>query len=250
MPEDLKSDLPGQLRDMLQTVAICLLAILALALAGATALSAAGALPWLSLPARLGDTVIDVGPALQSGLALTFLAILALVPGTARVRRLEAAHREFRVGMEDVTRAYWAAHAADRAGVFALHREFDAVRERFEFLRRHPDLSELEPELLELAAQMSTEARELARLYSDEKVARAEAMLLERRTEADRTGRLIERAHVVTRDLRRALAEVEMEEDVLRSRIAMLRDELEEIWSEIDGPGSARPEPRLRVAAE
>lgn len=250
MPENLKDVLPGQLRDMLQTVAIFLLAILALSLAGATALSAAGALPWLFLPARLGDTVIDAGPLLQFGLALTFLAILALVPGTARVRRLEAAHREFRVGMEDVTRAYWAAHAADRAGIFPLHREFDAVRERFEFLRQHPDLSDLEPELLELAAQMSTEARELARLYSDEKVARAEAMLLERRAEADRTGRLIERAHVVTRDIRRALAEVEMEEDVLRSRIAMLREELEEIWSGIDGPGSAQPEPRLRVAAE
>ena len=44
-----------------------------------------------------------------------------------------------------VARAYRHAHAADRAGVFALSSEFDAMRARLEHLRKHPDLSHLEP---------------------------------------------------------------------------------------------------------
>ena len=64
--------------------------------------------------------------------------------------------------MWDVAQAYQAAHAADRDGVFNLPSEFDSVRERIEHLRRHPDLGRLKPEILELAAQISHESRELA----------------------------------------------------------------------------------------
>ncbi|MFC2968339.1 hypothetical protein [Acidimangrovimonas pyrenivorans] len=70
-------------------------------------------------------------------------------------------------------RALARAHGGDREGVFALSSEFDSMRERLTHLRKHPDLSGLEPELLELAAQMSHLSRDLARVYSDEKVARA-----------------------------------------------------------------------------
>jgi len=211
---------------------------------------------WLSDPTNqktvVGVNPVDAGPLLQIGAAIVLLAIVALLPGLARVRRLEAAHRSFRVGMEDVSRAYWAAHAADRAGLFALGREFDAVRERLEFLRRHPDLGAHEPELLELAAQMSAEARELAAIYSDEKVARAETMLAERRMEVERLTGLVERAHGVTRDLRRALDEVTLDEDVARARIDRLCEEIGALWDEIERVGTAPPpaEPRLRLAAE
>ncbi|MDJ1007214.1 MAG: DNA repair protein [Paracoccaceae bacterium] len=250
-PDDQKNDSILRIRGVLEGAVMVLLAAILLALAGWTALGALGLLPMLSVPATLGGEAFDAGPALQTGAAVLLLAVLTLTPGLRHIRRLEAAHRDFRVGMEDVTRAYWAAHAADRAGVFTMAREFDAVRERFEFLRRHPNLQDLAPELLELAAQMSTEARDLADIYSDEKVAHAEAMLVERQAEAERLGGLIDRAHEVTRDIRRALGDVELEEDVLRSRIAVLREELDGLWREIDAPAPRpEPEPRLRLAAE
>lgn len=250
MPDDQNTYFLTKIQNVLQTVAISGLVVAAVGLACLTALGAAGALPMLSVPANFGTNGFDTGPLLQSGAAVTLLALLALLPGTARVMRLEAAHRSFRVGMEDVTRAYWIAHAADRTGVFEMSREFDAVRERFEFLRQHAELSEHEPELLELAAQMSAEARDLARIYSDEKVARAEAMLIERKAEAERLTRLVDRAQHVSREIRKKLDEVEMDEDVLRSRIGALREELEEVWPQLDSLAPERAEPALRLAAE
>ena len=64
--------------------------------------------------------------------------------------------------MRDVAQAYQAAHAADRDGVFNLPSEFDSVRERIEHLQRHPDLGRLEPEILEMAAQIGRKSRKLA----------------------------------------------------------------------------------------
>ena len=250
MPDHQNTEILPKIQSVLQTTAMSGLVAAAVGLACLTALGAAGAVPMLSVPASFGTNGLDTGPLLQTGAAVTLLALLALLPGTARVRRLEAAHRSFRVGMEDVTRAYWIAHAADRAGVFDLSREFDAVRERFEFLRQHVELSEHEPELLELAAQMSAEARDLARIYSDEKVARAEAMLIERKAEAERLTRLVDRAQHVSREIRRKLNDVEMDEDVLRSRIGALREEIESLWPELDTFAPGRREPTLRLAAE
>jgi hypothetical protein len=250
MPDDQEIFLLPKIQRVLQSVAMLGLVGVSLSLTVLTALGAAGAVPMLSVPASIGINGVDAGPLLQTGAAVTLLALLALLPGSAKVRQLEASHRSFQIGMEDVTRAYWAAHAADRVGIFQMSREFDAVRERFEFLRQHPELSEHEPELLELAAQMSTEARDLARIYSDEKVARAEAMLVERKAEAKRLTQLIDRAHQVSRDMRRRLAEVEMDEDVVRSRIGALREELESIWTELDASAPERVGPTLRLAAE
>jgi len=252
MPDDYKAEFLSNFQGVLQGIVAGALVVSGLGLAAWTALGAAGNVPMLSVPAVVGVNPVDAGPLLQIGAAVALLAIVALLPGLARVRRLEAAHRSFRVGMEDVSRAYWAAHAADRAGLFALGREFDAVRERLEFLKRHPDLGAHEPELLELAAQMSTEARELAAIYSDEKVARAETMLAERRMEVERLTGLVERAHSVTRDLWRALDEVTLEEDMAKARIDRLREEIGELWDEIERVGTASPpaEPRLRLAAE
>lgn len=252
MPDDFKGQFISNIQGVLQWIVAGALVAAGLGLAAWTALGAAGSVPMLSVPAVVGVNPVDAGPLLQIGAAIVLLAIVALLPGLARVRRLEAAHRSFRVGMEDVSRAYWAAHAADRAGLFALGREFDAVRERLEFLRRHPDLGAHEPELLELAAQMSAEARELAAIYSDEKVARAETMLAERRMEVERLTGLVERAHGVTRDLRRALDEVTLDEDVARARIDRLREEIGALWEEIERGGGtpATTGPRLRLAAE
>ncbi|MEO1239130.1 MAG: DNA repair protein [Pseudomonadota bacterium] len=250
-PDDQKNSVLLTLRYGLEAMAIVLSACLGLAVFASVVLAGLGIWPWLSLPAGIGADTIDAGPALQIGFCVLLAMICALMPASARVMRLERAHRDFRVDMNDVTRAYYAAHAADRAGVFRMHREFDAMRERMEFLTTHPDLGALNPEILELAAQMSTEARDLAGVYSDEKVAHARSMLAERHAEAERLDQLIDRAHVVTRDIRRTLEDVSLKEETLRSRMAMLRDELDTLWQDIDD-AAPRPEPErtLRLAAE
>ena len=142
-----------------------LVSILSLAVAGAVwSLGAAiGFAPWLRLDVGLGDVSTDAGTAVQLALTLLLLGLCFFVPMNDRVMRLENSHRTFRVTMWDVAQAYQAAHAADRDGCFSLKSEFDSVRARLEHLRRHPDLGKLEPEILEMAAQMSHESRELPR---------------------------------------------------------------------------------------
>ena len=51
-------------------------------------------------------------------------------------------------------------------------------RERLVWLRRHPDLGSAEPEILELAAQMSHESRTLAQTFSTERVERCRERIL------------------------------------------------------------------------
>lgn len=250
-PDDQKNSVFISMRRGLEAVAIVFSACLGLAVLASVALAGLGIWPWLSLPAGFGEHAIDAGPILQIGLCVVLAMVMALLPASARVMRLERAHRDFHVDMNDVTRAYYAAHAADRAGVFKMHREFDAMRERMEFLTTHPDLGALDPEILELAAQMSTEARDLAGIYSDDKVAHARSMLAERHAEAERLDKLIDRAHVVTRDIRRTLDDVTLAEDAIRSRVSMLRDDLETLWVEIDITAPhPHPELKLRLAAE
>ena len=126
----------------------------------------------------------------------------------------------FRVTMSDVAQAYQAAHAADREGVFELTSEFDSVRERIEYLRRHPDLGSLQPELLEMAAQMSHESRDLAEIYSTERVERARHFLRQRQEEAEQMRHRVQAAFTTCSELRLWLERVEIDEDFapLRSR--------------------------------
>ncbi|MFD2175122.1 DNA repair protein [Rhodobacter lacus] len=153
---------------------------------GLFAASALGLLPWLMLDLRLGERALpQAGAWLEGALALFALALLVYLPARRRVLALERSHRNFRISTADVAAAYRSVHAADRKGSFALSGEFDAMRERMDWMRRHPDLGALEPELLELAAQMSLQSRDLARIYSDEKVARARAFLEARQHEVD-----------------------------------------------------------------
>lgn len=184
--------------------------------------------PDLLLPAASGEAV-NVTPWLLFGVLAMSALLLAFMPANFRLLALENSHRSFRMRMEDVARAYWACHEADRTGVFKLTSEFDAVRERLDFLREHPDLSQLEPEVLEIAAQMSRTSEELASIYSDEKVSRAQLFLNERRFEVEKMEARIEDALQTTRALRRFVDEVEMEESVVQSRLRQLRSELDEL---------------------
>jgi hypothetical protein len=194
------------------------------------ACSALGLAPWLSVEAQIGSApVAHFGMWVQLGLAALGLILMLYLPSAARVSRLENSHRKFHVAMEDVAQAYRAAHEIDRSGAFALSGEFDAMRERITHLRRHPDLGALEPELLELAAQMSLQSRDLARVYSDKKLHRAKTFLEQRQQEADKLGQQIKLARTTCDELRSWLTDVETEERNINEQFKLLERDLRDI---------------------
>ncbi|WP_054004816.1 hypothetical protein [Cypionkella psychrotolerans] len=75
-----------------------------------------------------GTALPNAGIWLQLGLTL-LLILMTFYPPAAQCRR------SFAIGMDDVAQAYRQAHAADRAGVFALSAEFESMRTRMEHLR-------------------------------------------------------------------------------------------------------------------
>lgn len=206
------------------------------------AASAAATLGWIAWPelavAWNGSAVPQAGMMAQLALTALSLALCLFLPANARMARLERSHRSFRLGVEDVRRAYEIAHGADRQGVFALSGEFDAVRARLDHLRRHPDLSELEPEILEVAAQMSFAARDLARTYSEDRVTRAKGFLRQRQEEAARMAERLTLARQTCDELRRWLNDVEAEERrnsaAMRRLEADLREILPSLGYEVD----------------
>jgi hypothetical protein len=203
---------------------------LALGLVAATLAAAFGALPWPDLALSYGGhPALNAGMWAQIALTVLFVALTFYLPANLRMARLERSHRSFAVGMQDVSQAYRMAHAADRAGVFALSGEFDAMRDRLEHLRQHPDLAHLEPELLQLAAQMSLETRDLARAYSDEKVNRAKVFLKQRQEEAHALTERLSIARRTCDDLRRWLHDIEAEERAAQTQIKRLEADLKEI---------------------
>ena len=211
--------------------------VVATALAAVAACCAAvlGRLPWLVLPLSLDGTgSVDAGPWVQGALSVLLVALCFLIPGSVRVLRLETSHRRFHATMEDVARAFYAAHAADRRGVFRFRNEFDAVRERLRFLRDHPDLGELDPEVLELAAQMSHVGRDLARVYSVEKIEEARATLTRRGDQAARLEAEIDRISCALASIRARLEAVAAREERATERIAALRDEVEALLVGLD----------------
>jgi hypothetical protein len=228
----------ARLMDLSQVVLqrLTLAAVVVLATAGMlwSAAAAAGLAPWLSLGVGLGGARVDAGLPIQLGLTALVIGLCFFVPSSTRVLALESAHRDFRVTMWDVARAYQAAHAADRDRAFELRSEFDSVRDRLIWLRSHPDLARLEPEVLELAAQMSHESRELAEVYSTERVERARQFLRQRTEEAAAMQEHVQSAHAACRELKRWLESVEAEEGVVRSQVARLRAELTDILPVLD----------------
>jgi hypothetical protein len=163
-----------------QMTMIGLAALLLMSCLGA----AFGFWPWLQLTANINGTALGaIGLGVQLGATTFAILLLVYLPSNLRMSQLERSHRSFTVGMQDVARAYAHAHAADRAQVFTLSSEFEAMRQRMEYMRAHPHFQELEPEILQLAAQMSLQTRDLARTYSDEKVERAKSFLRQRQQE-------------------------------------------------------------------
>ncbi len=210
-----------------------LISLMAVSVAGVaaliyTALCAFGVAPWLTMSATLGDvTYANAGQVLQITFTALLVAMAFFLPTSARIAALEHSHRRFEMTMEDVARAYHTAHTADRAGLFSLSSEFDSVRERLAYLRDHPDLEQLEPDVLEVAAQMSQQARHLSDVYSDEKVARAKTFLQQRQEEAEaQQERIVEALHVCTQ-IRKWAQQVDVEESIVASQLAQLDEKLQ-----------------------
>lgn len=239
--------LRGSLRpvaDALQGFVQGLIALTALGLTLASVAALAGYLPWPTFSLFFGTFAVpQAGMWGQLGLTLLFLVLTVYLPSNLRMSRLERSHRSFAMGMEDVSRAYRIAHASDRAGVFALSGEFDSMRARLEHLRNHPDLAELEPEILQLAAQMSMQTRDLARAYSDQKVDRARLFLRQRQQEAHALTERVALALQICDELRRWLADIEADERKNSIQIKRLEADLQEVLPQLGYAVDHMPEP-------
>ena len=213
-----------------QSVAQWVLLLITAGLVAVTIAAAFGALPWPTISASFGGTALPHAGMWAQIMLTSLLVMLTLyLPANLRMARLERSHRSFAMGMEDVARAYRMAHAADRAGVFALSGEFENMRVRMDQLRKHPDLAHLEPEILQMAAQMSFETRELARAYSDDKVARAKMFLQQRQEEVQSLTDRIATVRLVVDDLRRWVADVEAEERTAQMQMRRIEADLREL---------------------
>jgi hypothetical protein len=213
---------------VLHSVSMVLILVIGLAAIGLTAASAFGVTPWLTFSATFGEfTYPQAGMITQIIATIILASLFFFMPSAGRILSLERSHRNFRLSMEDVARAYHVCHTADRSGIFTMSSEFDAVRERLAYLRDHPDLDSLEPQVLEIAAQMSHQSRELADIYNVEKVARAKMFLHQRQQEAERQQQLIIEAHHALRDIRQWSQQVELEESVVASQLSQLQEQLD-----------------------
>ncbi|MEH6644238.1 DNA repair protein [Sulfitobacter sp.] len=219
---------------LMQRLALLFFAACAAALTTATIMAALGFWAWIDVPlSYAGATVENAGMYFQIAATVLAACICFFLPANARIMQLENSHRNFSVSMDDVARAYGAVHAADRGRTFKLSSEFDAVRERLAYLRDHPDLSTLEPALLEAAAQMSHISRELAEVYSDEKIGRAREFLKQRQEEISLFNSRLDQAKSISTEMKHWLHEVEMEESVAAAQLARLSEEMNEILPQL-----------------
>jgi len=219
---------------LMQRLALFFFAACAAALTTATIMASLGFWAWIDLPlSYAGAPVENAGMYVQIAATVLAAGICFFLPANARIMQLENSHRRFSMSMDDVARAYGAVHAADRGRTFQLSSEFDAVRERLAYLRDHPDLSTLEPALLEVAAQMSHISRELAEVYSDEKIGRARDFLKQRQEEISQFNSRLDQAKSISTEMKHWLHEVEMEESVAAAQLARLSEEMSEILPQL-----------------
>lgn len=225
---------------LMQRAALVLFGVLAAALIGFTLLATFGVVPWVTLPLEWnGAAIPDAGIYAQVGLTIFALALCFFLPTNWRMMRLENSHRSFEIGVDDITRAYHAAHAADREGVFKSMDAFENTRDRLMYMRDHPDLDKLEPEILELAAKMSHISRDLAQAYSEERIQRARSFLKERQFEIDRFNERLAHAKAVQSEFANWITRMELDENVARTQMERLLDELETMLPEFNAPKPA-----------
>ena len=122
---------------------------------------------------------------------MTLLSVSGLYFVAGNPLKQKMLRSRFEINMEDVGRAYYAAHSADREGVFRLTEQYDSVLERLRWLQQQPDFAELNHEVLVVAAQMSELSRTLAERFSERNVDRAKAFLAEREEQMEAVGTLV-----------------------------------------------------------
>jgi len=224
----------GSIQNAFQHATILLIWGLALTMAALSLGAAFGMLPWLEITASInGADIANAGMIAQLGFSFFCLALLFFLPTNTRIMQLEKSHRNFHVSMQDIANAYAISHEGDRAGLFKIGSEFDSVRERIAHLRDHPDLATLEPSVLEVAAQMSHEARDLAEVYSNERVERAKTFLKQRQQEVDTFQENLRIANQTTGELKNWLLQVETEEGLIERQLDTLQADLFEILPEL-----------------
>ncbi len=208
---------------LMHATSLFVVAVFAFAAVFYTILCLFGLADWLQLQAAIGDvTYSNAGPWIQAALTAMLGTMAFFLPTNARMLALETSRRNFHISMDDVARAYDNVHSADRSGVFALSSEFDAVRVRLTYMRNHPDLSQLEGGVLEVAAQMSQQSRHLAEVYSVERVARAKAFLRQRQQAAnEQQERIVEALHICEQ-IRSWSEQIEIEEARVASQLSYL----------------------------
>ena len=213
---------------ILHSVSLVLILLIGLSAIAYTSLSSVGLAPWLTFTATFNDFAYpQAGMVTQIVVTIILASLFFFMPSAGRIMTLERTHRDFKMTMEDVARAYHVCHTADRSGVFTLSSEFDAVRERLAYLRDHPDLDSLEPQVMEVAAQMSQQSRELSDIYNDEKVERAKTFLRQRQEEVERQQTLIVEANHALQDIRKWSQQIELEESIVASQLNRLEELLE-----------------------
>ena len=192
-----------------------------------TVLSAFGVVPWLTFSAQFGETIVpQAGMYTQIAATVLLAALFFFIPSSSRIMTLDRSHRSFALGMDDVAHAYHICHTADRQELFTLSSEFDSVRERLTYLRDHPELDTLEPDVLELAAQMSHTSKHLAEVYNDDKVKRAKTFLQQRQEEAEAQQDRFLQAQHACREIKRWGEQVELEESMVASQMSRLEEDL------------------------
>ncbi|MGB1236048.1 MAG: DNA repair protein [Planktomarina sp.] len=213
----------------LHWVGIVYVALMASCLVAATGAAMLELMPWFDILIPTTRGAIQMGPTIQILSTGMIMVLVMYLPSSLRVLKLEAAHRDFNLTMDDVTKAYAASHEADRAGVFNLSSEFDSVRERINHMRQHPELSKLEPAILDVASQMSHVSRDLADVYSDEAVDRAKTVLRQRQLELEEFSDQLALARRQTDEVKRWVQQLEVEGSVSENQLGQLKQDLAEI---------------------
>lgn len=228
---------------LLQQFCTFVLILLALGLSGVTLAALLGAMPWIDLPMSVGGVeILHAGMIGQIALTVIVLALTGFLPANARMRRLELTSRDFHLSMNDVAQAYAFVHAADRDGTFQLSREFDTMRDRIEWMRNHPDLAGMEHDVLQIAAQMSVESRDIAEVYSSEKVDRARSFLRQRQQEVEDYRQKISMAQATVQEIKRWMQAVSVEEGLAEKQLERLQKDLAEVTDALKLTGYDRPQ--------
>ena len=87
--------------------------------------------------------------------------------------------------------------------------------------------------MLEIAAQMSYLSKELAEVYSDDRVARARAFLEQRQFELQHFNERLDQAKITSTELKHWLHEIELEESVASAQLNRLREDLKDMLPEL-----------------